>query len=412
MNDVYIVGIGATPLGKHLDRTVKSLCLEAVTAALTDASLEIEDIQAAWFSNTRQGILEGQNTIRGQCSLRSMGFAGIPMVNVENACASGSTAAREALAHIKAGFCDIALVVGAEKMFFPDKQDQMLKAFVGGTDVYDLDALRSRLGEFSGEPDDGTGMSDLTTRSIFMDIYAAVARGHMKRYGTTVGQIAAAAAKNHHHSTFNPLSQYRTDMSVSQVLQDRPIVYPLTRSMCAPISDGAAAVILCSDLVARRIGKARSVKLASISLRSSSDRAVDDLDAQIGRLAALDAYKQASIAPEDVDVAEVHDACSFAEILQIENLGLCPRGQGGPFTETGATALGGKVPVNPSGGLVSKGHPVGATGLYQYHELVTQLRGEAGRRQVDDARCAVAENGGGFWGVEEAATTVSVLLRN
>jgi acetyl-CoA acetyltransferase len=209
----------------------------------------------------------------------------------------------------------------------------------------------------------------------------------------------------------NPLSQYQVDMTAEQVLADAMVAWPLTRSMCAPISDGAAAVVVCSADELPRFRRERAVRVAAIALTSSTDRDAGDFDRHIGRLTARQAYEAAGLGPDDVDVAEVHDACSFAEIVQVENLGFCRRGGGGPATAAGETRLGGRIPVNVSGGLVSKGHPVGATGLIQLHELVTQLRGEAGRRQVDGARIAVAENGGGFWGVEEAATTVTILAR-
>jgi acetyl-CoA acetyltransferase len=198
-------------------------------------------------------------------------------------------------------------------------------------------------------------------------------------------------------------------MSVDEVLADAPVKWPLTRAMCAPISDGAAAAVLCGERALRRFDRARAVRIAGLALASGSDREAEDFDRHIGRVAALAAYEAAAIGPDDIDVAEVHDACSFAEILQIENMGFCARGEGGPVCERGDTRLGGRIPVNPSGGLVSKGHPVGATGLIQFHELVAQLRGEAGPRQVGGARLALAENGGGFWGVEEAATTVTIL---
>lgn len=410
MQDVYIVGISMTSLGKFPALSVKDLARQAVTGALADAGCDLRDIQGAWFSNTRQGMMEGQNVIRGQCALRPLGLGGIPITNVENACASASTALREAVAHIRAGMCDVALVAGADKMFFPDKKEQMFRAFLGGTDIHLVDQTAEWLDGIGrdlipqAERQDPAGL-----HSFFMDYYAAMARMHMQLFGTTQRQIAAAAAKNHFHSTLNPLSQYRNDMTTDEVLADVRISWPLTRAMCAPISDGGAAAIVCGVKALGRFDRSRAVRVAAAALASSSDRAADDYDNHIGRIAALQAYEAAGIEPEDVDVAEVHDACSFAEILQTENLGLCPRGEGGSFAERGETRLGGRVPVNPSGGLVSKGHPVGATGLIQLHELVAQLRGAAGPRQVEGARIAVAENGGGVWGVEEAATTVTVL---
>jgi len=405
---VFVVGVGMTRLGKMPDRSVKDLTREAVELARHDAGIDVDRVQAAWFANTRQAMLEGQNTVRGQIALRPLGFDGIPITNIENACASGSTALLQSVAYLQAGLAEVALVVGAEKMFFPDKSAEMTAAFRGGTDIDTIAATQDWANSLARElaPEDA---GDAAQRSIFMDIYAGFARQHMQAFGTTLRQLAAVAAKNHFHSTMNPLSQYQSDMTVEEVLSDKPICWPFTRSMCAPISDGAAAAIVCSESALGEFDRSRAIEIRGLSLVSGSRRDISDYDNHIGRHAALQAYARAGISAADVDVAEVHDATSFAEILQIENLGLCARGEGGPFSESGATTLGGQVPVNPSGGLVSKGHPVGATGIGQVFELVTQLRGEAGDRQVAGARVAVAENGGGFYDVEEAATTVTVL---
>jgi acetyl-CoA acyltransferase len=409
---IHIVGIGSTALGRFPEKSVKHLTREAVTLALTDAGATMADIEAAWFSNTRQGMMENQNTIRGQCALRSMGFETIPIVNVENACCSSSTGLNQAFAHIKAGLCEVALVVGAEKMFYPDKKDLMFKAFLGGWDVHDTartEKVLLGLGDGLRLPPEAH--ADTGQHSVFMDIYASLARQHMRLHGTTPRQIAAAAAKSHFHATMNPLAQYQVDMSVDQVLNDKLISWPLTRAMCAPISDGAAALVVCAEGALPRFNRARAVEVRGSALVSGSNRAHDDLARHLGRVAAEKAYDQAAIGPDEVDVAEVHDASAYAEVLQTENLGLCRPGDGGPMAERGETRLGGRIPVNTSGGLVSKGHPIGATGAIQIHELVLQLRGEAGRRQVEDARFAVAENGGGFFGVEEAATVVTILGR-
>jgi acetyl-CoA acetyltransferase len=407
---IFIVGVGMTQFGKMPDRSVKDLTRDAVHLALDDAGTGVERIQAAWFSNTRQPMLEGQNTVRGQIALRPLGIDGIPIANIENACASGSTALLQAVAYLKAGLAEVALVVGAEKMFYPDKPEAMLAAFKGGTDIHSIAATQDWIRSLAPDvgPDDA---GETTRRSFFMDVYAAFARHHMKAFGTTVRQIAAVAAKNHHHSTMNPLSQYQADMTVDEVLADKPVCWPFSRSMCAPISDGGAAVVVCRESSLSEFDRSRAIEIRGLSLASGTRRDIGDYDNHIGRRAALQAYAQAGISPADIDVAEVHDATAFAEILQIENLGLCARGDGGPFSESGATSLGGQVPVNPSGGLVSKGHPVGATGIAQVFELVTQLRGEAGDRQVAGASVAVAENGGGFYDIEEAATAVTVLTR-
>lgn len=403
--DVFIAGVSMTAFGKRLADSVKSLTAEAVTAALTDAGASAGDIQAAWFSNTRQPMLEGQNTVRGQIALRPLGLTGIPVVNVENACASGSTALLQAIHWLRAGAGDIALVVGAEKMVFPDRPEQVAAAFAGGTDIHDREGILAYIEAMGGE-DPGPG------RSLFMDLYAAQARAHMARHGTTQADFARLAAKNHTAARDNPLSQYRTPMTVDQVLADKPVVFPFTRAMCAPVSDGAAAVVLCSAVGLAKLGAAgRAVRVRGCALVSAGRRAPADLDNHIGRRAALAAYEQAGIEPTDIDVAEVHDATSYAELQQIENLGLAEPGTVGARAATGDFALGGRTPVNPSGGLVAKGHPVGATGLAQLYELTVQLRGEAGGRRVENARIAVAENGGGFLGVEEAATVVTVLER-
>jgi acetyl-CoA acetyltransferase len=232
----------------------------------------------------------------------------------------------------------------------------------------------------------------------------------MAVYGTTQMDMARLAAKNHTAAALNARCQYRTPMSAEQILADRPIVMPFTRAMCAPVSDGASAVVLCSAAGLERLfARARAIRIRGCALRSATVRQPHDLEQHIGRLTALAAYEQAGIDPSDIDLAEVHDATSYAELQQIENLGLAEPGTVGARAAGGDFAIGGRTPVNPSGGLVAKGHPVGATGLAQIYELTQQLRGEAGARQVDGARLAVAENGGGFLGVEEAATVVTVL---
>ncbi|NIB43336.1 thiolase family protein [Pseudomaricurvus alkylphenolicus] len=408
MNDVFIAGVGMTALGRFVDRSVKNLTREAVWRCLEDANAQISDVEAAWFSNSRQGLLEGQNGIRGQCALRPLGLQNIPITNVENACASGSTALSQAYAHIGAGLCETALVVGAEKMFFPDQREAMFKAFLGGTDIEQLESFRDHTQSMAAHliPPD---LPEGGQRSFFMDSYAGQARLHMDHYGTTREQLAEVAVKNRWHATFNHHAQFQKTLTVDQVLAERLISWPFTLPMCAPISDGACAIVICASSALPRLQPDRAVKIRAIELASGSDRDDRDFANHIGRRAALAAYEQAHIDPGDTDLVEVHDATAYSEIQQIENLGLCPLGEGGSFSAAGHTRLGGKIPVNPSGGLISKGHPVGATGLMQLHELTTQLRGEAGKRQVSGARLAVAENGGGFYRNEEAVTAVTVL---
>ena len=409
-SDIYIVGVGMTPFGKFLDRSVKELTREAVTAALTDAGAQLTDIEAAWFANAAQSTLEGQGSIPGEIALRSMGIQEIPVTNVENACASASTALDQAATWLEAGRGGVALAVGAEKMFHEDRA-KMFSVFDGGWDVHESKAAAARLLALGDGMSDPDGEEDTGQRSVFMDIYGALAKFHMNAFGTTQRQLAAVAAKNHVHSQHNPLSQYREPMSVDEVMAARKVSWPLTLPMCSPISDGAAAAVLCREEELHRFDGSRAVKIHATALRTGSDRKAEEFDRHVTHLAAMDAYARAGLGPEDMDVAEVHDATAFAEIQQVENLGFCGFGEGGPLTESGATSLGGKIPVNPSGGLESKGHPVGATGLAQVFELTTQLRGEAGGRQVEGARFAIAENGGGFHGIEEAVACVTILGR-
>ncbi|WP_342640154.1 thiolase family protein [Rhodoligotrophos ferricapiens] len=410
METVYIVGVGMTPFGRMLDIDIKTLTRQAVTAALADAGIEPSAIEAAFFANAAQGHMEKQHMVRGEIALRAMGLSGIPVVNVENACASGATAVNLAVTQIKAGEHDVVLAIGAEKLFSRDRA-LMFGSFDGAWDVAESERIRARLMELGEGVDPPGGTTSDKPYSVFMDVYAAFSRFHMKTFGTTQRQIAAVSAKNHQHSVHNPLSQFREAYTVDEVLAAPPITYPLTLPMCSPISDGAAAAILMSEAGLKRYGidKSRAVKILASVIQTGSDREPSQVDRHITALAGRRAYEKAGIGPEDVSVAEVHDATAMGEIIQIENLGFCPFGEGGPTAERGETKIGGRIPVNPSGGLESKGHPVGATGIGQIHELVSQLRGEAGPRQVDGARIAVAENGGGLQGIEEAVACITIL---
>lgn len=412
MGEIYVVGTGMTPFGRHLDIDMKTLVRQAVEAALDDAGTEKSALQAAFFANASQGHMEGQHMIRGQVALRSMGIGGIPVVNVENACASGATAFSLAYTHLKAGAADVVLAVGAEKMYSTDR-DRMFSVFDSAWDVHDADRIRDRLLELGKGIDVPAGTTSPKPYSVFMDVYAAFARVHMKQFGTTQRQLAAVAAKNHVHSVHNPFSQYRTPYTVDEVLSAPPITYPLTLPMCSPISDGAAAAVLCTEAGLRKLGvpSSRAIRVLASVLQTGSDREASDYRNHCTALGARRAYEQAGVGPGDISVAEVHDATAMGEIIQIENLGFCEFGEGGPASERGETSIGGRIPVNPSGGLESKGHPVGATGLAQIHELVAQLRGEAGARQVEGARIAVAENGGGLHGIEEAVASITILAR-
>jgi acetyl-CoA acetyltransferase len=401
-----------TPFGKMPDVSIKAMTRQATEAALADAGIGSQSLQAAYFANASQGHMEGQQMIRGQVALRDMGIGGIPVVNVENACASGSSAVNLAVNFLKAGEGDVALAVGAEKMFSRDR-DLMFSVFDSAWDVAQAERIRDRLLALGEGLEVPPGTTSSKPYSVFMDVYAAFSRFHMKRFGTTQRQIAAVAAKNHRHSQHNPLSQYRDVYTIEEVLAAPPITYPLTLPMCSPISDGAAAAVLCTEEGMRRLGidRSRAIRVLACVVQTGSDRDPSQLERHCTALAAGRAYEKAGLGPNDISVAEVHDATAMGEIIQVENLGFCAFGEGGAMAERGDTAVGGRIPVNPSGGLESKGHPVGATGIAQLHELVGQLRGEAGPRQVAGARIALAENGGGLQGIEEAVACITILGR-
>lgn len=410
MTKAYIAGIGMTPLGKHWDLSVKQLAALAIDTALADAGIDLTAIQAAWFCNTRLGVLQGQHNVRGQVVLRSYGFENIPIFNTDNACASSSSGLALAWASVLSGLHDVVLVVGAEKMNFRDKEQQMFEAFKGSSDIELFEQQMEKLLALGEElPLPEKALANAGQRSVFMDIYSAMARYHMHRFGTTEAQIADVAAKNHWHSQWNPLAQYQTSMTREQVLADKLISYPMTRAMCAPMSDGAAALVIVSERVIDRFNRKRAVGIRSVAVSSGSNRRPDELEKHLTRTAADRAYELAGLGPNDVSVAELHDATAFAEIMQSEHCGFAPYGEGGPLVQSGATKLGGRLPINVSGGLLSKGHPIGATGAIQVNEIVTQLRGEAGARQVGGARIGLCENGGGFYGFEEAACVVSLF---
>ncbi|MBB2939444.1 acetyl-CoA acetyltransferase [Amycolatopsis bartoniae] len=401
---VWIAGVGMTPFGIHKNKSVNDLARWAIEDAARDAGAALSDVDAAFFGSATQGFLQGQAMIGGELALREAGLQGIPVFNVENACATGASAFALAVNHIRAEAGDIALVVGVEKMHI-DNPDRSMAVFDTAYDVSDPEALARTLKELGGDLDE----PDLGRRSIFMDIYAAMARNHMRLYGTTPEQIAAVSAKNHAHAVGNPRAHYRKLMTVEQVLGARKLSHPLTVPMCAPLTDGAAAVVLCNKAGLRRLGAERPVRVLAAVVGTGTDRDITTFEGHLSGRVSTRAYAAAGLGPSDVDVAEVHDATAFAEVLQTEQLGLIPPGEGGPAAARGETTLGGRIPINPSGGLESKGHPIGASGLGQIFELTEQLRGSATDRQVDGARVALAENGGGFHRGEEAVTSVVIL---
>ncbi len=407
--NAYVAGVGMTRFGKHLDVTLKGLAGEAIREALADAGIAGGDLEVAYMGNAAGGVVQGQEMISGQVALREMGIGKIPVINVENACATSSTAFNQACAMISAGAYDIALVCGFEKLFHEDKM-RSFAAFDGAVDTENPDGvmgalttLAAKAGETVDEENAGK------TRSVFMDIYSLMTLAHMKKYGTTVEQIAGVTAKNSFHASMNARAQFQTPMSVAEVLAAREIVYPLTLPMCSPIGDGAAAIVVVSERKAKQLGLSKPVRVLSSALVSGFDEEADDLS--VGELAATQAYESAGIGPEDLDVIELHDASAPSEIITYEYLGICAKGQGGKLIEDGTTRLGGRLPVNVSGGLLRKGHPIGASGAAQIVELTEQLRGSSNQRQVANARIALAHNGGGMIGTDAAATVVSILRR-
>jgi acetyl-CoA acyltransferase len=445
--------------GKLPERGIKSLAAEAVERALDDAAIAARDVQSVWFSNSGWGMNGGQDCIRGQVALRPAGIDGVPFVNVENACAGGATALYGATLAVQAGAVECALAIGVEKLFQRDRL-KMFASFIGGLDVEQLPHLieqaQAMQREGDGQVPEGWGrrpkregrkerarpelgsllrsalvvsdhygldLGQLARKAIrqrlsgkqngraakspFMDVYAIAARRHMQAFGSTERQLAAIAAKNHRHGSLNPLAQVRRAMTLDEVLADDPVSYPLTRSMCAPIGDGAAAAIVCSERFAREHGLSRAVRIRAAVL--ASGRAKSATDPDIAERAGREAYERAALGPSAIHVAELHDATAFGELHQSEALGFCERGRGGELAESGATGLGGKLPLNPSGGLECRGHPIGASGLAQIHEIVSQLRGEAGERQVARAQIGLTQNGGGFLGQEEAAMGIFIL---
>ncbi|MBE9540546.1 MAG: thiolase family protein [Proteobacteria bacterium] len=402
-----IAGVGMTRFGKYLDRGLKSIGAEAVVAALKDAGIEKSDLQAAWVGNAAAGVVTGQECIRGEVVLRGMGIGKIPVVNVENACASSSTAFNQACAMVSAGYYDCVLALGVEKLYHEDKR-KTFGAFSGAVDVEAFAEIMAGLkksAEASGAGTASKGAGE--KRSMFMDIYAMAARGHMKAYGTTVEQFAGVSAKNSLHGSLNSRAQYREALSVEEVLSSPMIAEPLTRPMCSPIGDGAAAVVIVSERKAKQLGIQKSVRVLSSVLRSGWDKEVGE--SGVAMLAVNEAYEEAGIGPQDLSVIELHDASAPAEIMAYEDLGLCGKGEGGSLISDGSTRLGGRLPVNTSGGLLRKGHPVGATGIAQIVELTEQLQGRSGERQVEGARLGLAHNGGGTIGTDAAALCITIL---
>ena len=398
-----IAGVGTTHFGKHFERSLSSLAHEAIRAALQDAGIGIERIQAVWAGTAAAPITTGQVCIAGQAILRGLGLGRVPVVNVENACATASTAFQQAASMVTLGAYDIVLAFGVDKLYHPDKQ-RVFSVFHGCADVEHPEALEAFVLHDGARPE-GAGQ----TRSVFMDVYARMARKYMAATGAQAADFAAVSAKNSFHGSLNPNAQFQKVVTPQEVLEATPIVSPLTLLMCSPIADGASAAVLVSAKAARELGISAPIRVRASFLASGYD--YSEGEEALVPWAARQVYEFAGVGPGELSCVELHDASSPAELIYCEALGLCEPGEGVRMLADGDTRLGGRIPVNTSGGLVRKGHPIGATGLAQIHELTLQLRGQAGKRQVDGARRALAENGGGFLGTDSAALALTVLSR-
>lgn len=413
---MYVLGIAATRVGRQPERSFGDLVREAYLGALADAGAERgEGLRQVWFSNLLMDYW-GQSAGKGHAALTPLirdGLLppGVPIVDVEAGCASASAAFNGAVKDVRAGDSELALAIGVEKMNDPERPGGYLAYMERAVDQLEPQAWRELYGRVAAES--GGSFAPAPDHSIAMDIYAVWARSHMASYGTTLEQIAACAAKNHTNAVGNPRAQYRFPMTVEEVLADRVVADPLTRAMCAPAGDAAAAVVVCSAAHLRTVApevRARALRVRGHALAGGTfDVGWEDDRAPV--IAARNAYRQAGMTPADVDFAELHDASSFAEVHLVEDLGFCPRGEGGAFAASGASARDGELPVNPSGGLVSRGHPIGATGIAMLHELALQLRGEAGDVQLPEASVGLAENGGGIIGNDVAVCSVTLLER-
>ena len=383
MRNVYVIGVGMTQFGKHPNRSLRDLGCEACLNAIRDAGITPKEIEAGYCGNALALALQGETGV-GQNVFWEVGINGIPIVNIENACASGSTALREAWMAVMGGFYDMVIVAGVEKTVMP--KGTMLN--VGASE------LEIQLGE------------------AFPAYFALIAQKHMEKYSTTKEQLAKVSVKNHFNGTLNPYAQFQKLMTVEEVLSSPMIADPLTLYSCCPNSDGAAALILCGQEKVREMD-VRPVRIAASVLKTGTyENQRDITNWEIEKRTTDEAYQMASLGPDDLDVIEVHDAFTISEIIHYEGLGLCPPGEGGRLIDEGATELSGRIPVNPSGGLLSKGHPVGASGVAQVVEIVWHLRGEAGKRQVENARIGLAQIMGGNKEGDTRACTVHIFVND
>lgn len=387
MRRVYVVGGGIIRFGKFPDRGIRKMAEEVLFNLFKDASAKPSDVQCAYVGSQNTACDDTLMMV-GQIALEQAGIVGIPITNCTNACGSGSNAVYQAYLAIQSGLYDVALALGIEKMSSPLLPQAMMAGRLGGGDS----EIEGVFGLFAP------------------GIFGMIAKRHMEEYGTTREQMAKVAVKNRVNASLNPTAQYQTPTTIEEVLSSKVVADPLTVLECSPISDGAAAVLLASEEAIKRFpGKVVEI-IASVQV-SGTYSLNDILSIDTTRRAAKMAYEMAGVGPEDIDVAEVHDCFSIAEIIHYEELGFCKKGEGGRFIDSGAPFLGGKKPVNTSGGLIAKGHPLGATGVAQIVEILYQLRRECEKRQVEKARIGLTHNGGGFRKADTGIVCVHILKK-
>lgn len=381
MREVAVLGVGQSQFGKLPERSVTDLGREAVLAAIKDAGIKPKEIQVAHTSRMVDAVVTGQTI------LKEVGVTDIEMINVENACAGGSTAVRGLWKDIAAGFYDVGIAVGVESMTTSPFARQLIPP----------------------AKDDLEGQLGLTMPAIF----ALLARRQMEVHGATIEDFAQVSVKNHHHGCLNPMAQYQKECTVEEILNARMIVDPITLLMCCPNTDGAAAVVMCSADIARKHTTNPVKVVGSVLLSADYAYKQEDITSSpLASKAARMAYEMAGLGPEDLDLVELHEAFAPEEILRYEDLGLAKPGDGIDLLRSGATWVGGKIPVNPSGGLLALGHPLSASGVRIMCEITLHLRGQAGKRQTPNAKVGLAHMlGGSVAGLEAGACGIHILTR-
>ncbi|MTD17098.1 thiolase family protein [Nakamurella sp. YIM 132087] len=386
MRNVVVAGVGMTPFRRAPGWGIRSMAIEASEEAVKDAGIDPGSVEKIYFGNAAAPTVTQQDMIRGQVAFRQSDFAQFPVINVENACASGSSAFHLGYQAVAGGMSEVVLVVGAEQLT-NEVKERSFRALRGATDIYEI-------GE-SGPDEDWTS-------SMLMKFYAEEGQEFLDRTEATVEDLARVAVKNRHHASMNPLAQFRREQTIEEVLSARVIADPLTLPMCSPMTDGGAAAILCSEEYARDRLSGPMLLVRGSELRGGQvGSCVEDAAGRV--------FERSGVDPADLDLVELHDAAAPAELIQYGQIGLCAPGDEYTMIRSGATALGGRIPVNTSGGLMSRGHAIGATGIAQLYELATQLRGRAGARQVPGARLALAMNTGGWMSGDYAVAVATVL---